>query len=202
MSYEYDQYLINHKNNVKRGYDWLLENLPGIFEGNSADYEWALCINHDSSKTHMDEYDAYDKYFYSGNRSYEIVQKFNKAWNTHIHKNEHHWQHWVLINDDPKEGTIALAMPNVYIIEMICDWWSFSWSQDKLEEIFNWYHDHKDYIILHPNTKKKVESILKQMAEKLLVEAIGEFMQSCMDEADSYMLSDQEGEDDEVDENE
>lgn len=215
MSYEYDVYLQKHKENVYQGFKWMQENIPNVLQLEPTptsrcfeDLEWQIKINHDSSKTHMDEYNAYDAYFYGGNRSYEVVQKFNKAWNNHIHKNEHHWQHWVLINDDPGEGTITLEMPHNYIIEMICDWWSFSWSQDKLEEIFNWYHEHKDYIMLHPKTRKEVENILKTMAEKLLVEAMGEFMQSCMNEmdsyrimneVDSYRIADQEGEDDEVD---
>lgn len=206
MSYEYDLYLQKHKENVYEGFKWMQENIPEVLREDKyisgeqpLDLDWQLRFAHDQSKTTPEEYKAYDAYFYGGNRSYEVVQNFNQAWNLHIHRNPHHWQYWVLINDDPGEGTITLEMPHNYIVEMICDWWSFSWSQDKLEEIFNWYHEHKDYIMLHPKTRKEVEYILKTMAEKLLVEAIGEFMQSCMYEADSYMLSDQEGEDEEVD---
>ena len=32
-----------------------------------------------------------------------------------------------------------LEMPYDYIIEMICDWWSFSWQSGNLYEIFKWY---------------------------------------------------------------
>ena len=72
-------------------------------------------------------------------------------------RNPHHWQHWVLINDDPGEGEVLLEMPYNYIIEMICDWWAFSWEKGNLSEIFSWYDEHKDYIKLHPNTRETVK---------------------------------------------
>lgn len=40
--------------------------------------------------------------------SYEVVENFNRAWLLHIHRNPHHWQHWVLINDDPELGETVL----------------------------------------------------------------------------------------------
>lgn len=33
MSLQYDQYLANHRANVKRGFDWLCENLPDVTNG-------------------------------------------------------------------------------------------------------------------------------------------------------------------------
>ena len=30
MSFQYDQYLANHRANVKRGFDWLCENLSDV----------------------------------------------------------------------------------------------------------------------------------------------------------------------------
>lgn len=32
MSFQYDQYLDRHRANVKRGFDWLSENLPGVVD--------------------------------------------------------------------------------------------------------------------------------------------------------------------------
>ena len=54
-----------------------------------------------------------------------------------------------------------------YIIEMICDWWSFSWKQNNLNEIFKWYEERKDYIKLSDYTRKKVEDILGKMNVKI-----------------------------------
>lgn len=168
MSAKYDEYIIEHKSNVIKAYDWLCKNLPEIFpdEAVKSMVEWQ-CINaHDQSKYDKEEYDAYDKYFY-GNRSYEVVQNFNYAWLQHIHKNPHHWQHWILINDDSELGIVALEIPLNYIIEMICDWWSFSWRSGDLYEIFDWYAKHRDGIQMNNTSRKIVEDILNKIRTKL-----------------------------------
>lgn len=108
MSYEYDRYLAQHKSNVEAGFRWLQKNLPEITEVSGAEHN--IVFAHDQSKTEPDEYGPYDIYFYGGNRSYAVVEDFRKAWLLHIHRNPHHWQHWVLINDDPEEGEIVLEM--------------------------------------------------------------------------------------------
>lgn len=166
MSYKYDQYLEKHKANVKKGFEWMLENLPELVR-DIPDLEWQTGFAHDQSKSEPDEYEAYDAYFYGGNRSYSVVQEYRKAWLLHLHRNPHHWQHWILINDDPEEGEIILEMPDNYILEMICDWWAFSWADGNLSEMFNWYDEHKKYMKLHPDTRKRVEYILGRMKEKI-----------------------------------
>lgn len=168
MSEQYDLYLQNHKANVKKGFDWIKENLPGLIPTNDGiDYEHQIGFEHDSSKTEPDEYYAYDAYFYGGNRSYQVVRDFNYAWLMHIHRNPHHWQHWILTNDDPDEAETILDMPYNYIIEMICDWWSFSWNSENLREIFDWYSKHKKYMKLSAKTRLTVENILKEINKKL-----------------------------------
>ena len=171
MSYLYDKYLLQHKANVKQGFDWIHENLPNLIGdsiefGGTTDYEHQIGFAHDASKSEPDEYSAYDAYFYGNNRSYAVVQAFNKAWLFHIHRNPHHWQHWVLINDDPDKGEIILDMPYNYIIEMICDWWAFSWNNGNLNEIFDWYEEHMDYMKLSDATRKTVENILSKIKKK------------------------------------
>lgn len=168
MSKQYDEYIKEHKENVYSAFCWLERNLPEIFKDDEfkADCRYLCEYGHDLSKYNEEEYDAYDKYFYGGNKSYAVVQNFNKAWLHHIHKNPHHWQHWVLINDDPDEGEIILDMPDKYIIEMICDWWSFSWKKGDLTEIFSWYKEHKN-MKLSDSTRKKVDDILYKINSKL-----------------------------------
>lgn len=168
MSARYDEYLKEHKDNVSKAFDWLREETPEVFpDSNTLHACEHLChYEHDSSKELLDEYDAYDEYFY-GNRSFAVVQNFNKAWLLHIHRNPHHWQHWVLINDDPDKGEILVDMPDENIIEMICDWWSFSWKQEKLDEIFTWYDDHKDHMKLSDYTRLRVEYILDVIKTRL-----------------------------------
>ena len=62
---------------------------------------------------------------------------------------------------------VILDMPYNYIIEMICDWWAFSWNKGNLYEIFSWYDAHKAYMKLSDNTRKTVEDILGKIKDKL-----------------------------------
>lgn len=165
MSFNYDNYIDEHKNNVERAFEWLLNNniLEGFSTGVIEKARHQCLFSHDHSKYNEEEYNAYDAYFYGGNRSYEVVSEFNKAWLHHIHNNPHHWQYWILINDDPDKAEVILDMPDEYIIEMICDWWSFSWKQNNLREIFNWYDEHSPYMKLSDNTRHIVENILKNI---------------------------------------
>ena len=172
MSKQYDLYLEQHRSNVAKSYNWMRENIPEIFNNIPENdfsllHEFQIRYDHDKSKDLEDEYNAYDAYFYGGNRSFEVVQNFRYAWLKHIHRNEHHWQHWVLINDDPNEGEIIMDMPYNCIIEMICDWWAFSWNKGKLDEIFVWYDEHKNYMKLSEKTRNVVESILGLIKNKL-----------------------------------
>ena len=187
MSWAYDNYLYNHVNNVEIGFDWIIDNIPDVYIlkilPNANFNRIAEHIkNHDTSKNFEDEYKAYDDYFY-GERTQEVKDAFNLAWLKHIHRNPHHWQHWVLIQDKGNAETyysgkmIALDIPDDYIMEMICDWWSFSWAKHGstqgfsltagLYEIFKWYNDHKDKIILSKQTRYKVETFLSLLSSTL-----------------------------------
>jgi len=169
MSTLYNEYLVEHKENVAKGFKWLVDNLPDVIRENNTDFiYWKIVYQHDLSKTQKDEYDAYDAYFYGKNKSYEITQAFNEAWLLHIHRNPHHWQYWVLMHDEqPDEGTECIEIPGNYIIEMICDWWSFSWKHENLDFIFQWYDEHKDYIQLNDKSREKIEMILSKIKAKL-----------------------------------
>lgn len=165
MSVAYDEYLTTHIENVKRGIDWLYEHIPYVrsLVPDRIDV-MNLGIIHDNSKYEPAEYAAYDDYFY-GEKSAEVRKAFEYAWLHHIHRNPHHWQYWVLIHDD--EPMEALEMPETYVIEMIADWWSFSWKNNNLFEIFDWYEKHSKGMILHPKTRELIEKILSLMEEEL-----------------------------------
>lgn len=164
MSIDYDIYIREHKENVEKAWRFLYENLNA--ELRIPDEMYNQICHHDDSKYDEDEYDAYDAYFYGGNRSFEVVNKFNIAWLKHIHKNPHHWQHWVLIEDENSTSK-PLEMPYNYIIEMICDWWAFSFKSGNLSEIFDWYAEHKDKMILASSTRNVVEVILEIIKQKM-----------------------------------
>lgn len=178
----YDEYLTTHISNVKKGYEWLKENLPELLSV----YNYADEINYygelddiiaqhdktkyikipDASKYYelTCEYNAYADYFY-GIRDKEVEEKFNIAWLSHIHNNPHHWQYWILHNDT--DGLQILDMPYVFIIEAICDWWSFSWNSNNLYEIFDWYDKNKKGILISDKTKTTFEYILSRIRDKL-----------------------------------
>lgn len=178
MSNAYDAYLNQHKRNVNRALNWLMENvgyekisdiLPELDGVKISGFN-----NHDASKTGSLEYPAYDKYFYGPNGvknpdgpSEEVKNEFNYAWLNHIHQNPHHWQYWVLVNDDKELGSKALEIPDRYILEMICDWWSFSFAKGDLYELFHWWNDHSDYILLGEKTRVKVVKILNLILDKV-----------------------------------
>lgn len=171
MSKQYDLYLEQHKGNVRKGFYWIKEHLPELIltEGpyKLDDYEQQICFAHDASKTDPEEYDAYDAYFYGNNRSFAVCADFDRAWLRHIHRNPHHWQYWILINDDPKNGEKVLDMDYIYTLEMICDWMAFGIGKGNMRELFVWYNEHKRYMKLSDNTRTLVEHILDLILEKL-----------------------------------
>ena len=168
MSLQYDEYLKEHVQNVTNGLRWMADNLNLIKLGISeSDVSLALenAGVHDQSKYDQEEYRPYDDYFYGGNKSHAVKTAFDQAWLHHQHVNPHHWQYWVLINDD--EGVKPLPMPTDYILEMIADWWTFSWREGNLMEIFDWYDKHRDVILFEDGTRKTVEKILNEMRKVL-----------------------------------
>lgn len=173
MSIDYDNYLKMHKACVSHGVMWLLHfgKLNDILPKINTQQLLENVAQHDASKYLPEEYAAYDDYFY-GKKTKEVEEAFDYAWLHHLHCNPHHWQYWILKEDDSLASSDSMAIkcleiPDVYILEMIADWWSFSWKnylfshdKDDLYEIFNWYNDHLDKICMHPASKKKVEQLL------------------------------------------
>jgi hypothetical protein len=171
MSAQYDVYLQEHRENIEKGLQWMLNKLYSLRTECRNTYLTGLSFkDHDVSKFSEAEYEAYDRYFYTSERTPSVVRSFQRAWLAHIHSNPHHWQYWVLHTDDPTEGIVALEMPDRYMIEMLCDWWTFSWANNDLFRIFKWYDEHKEHIILHAYTRKKISIILSEMKEVLAIQ--------------------------------
>lgn len=175
MSKEYDKYLFMHKVFVCVGY-YFLENLYSPNSSGRTKFHSALQIEqllfHDESKTTIDEYKPYDKYFYSKEKlDQKAVDDYNFAWLNHIHKNPHHWQYWVLINDD--DGMKALPMMKRYILELLCDWMSFDitmiepYGTFKLNayKLKKYWKDHENTEILHPSTRSSINYMINKLAK-------------------------------------
>lgn len=175
MSKAYDEYLEDHIENVKKAFNWMIDQgVLDFLDLNDDEIEKysKVIYNHDNTKYWADEYEAYDRYFYPD--EYEDnppfsqrVEEYQRAWLEHMHRNPHHWQYWVLINDNG--FFTVLPMPEVYIIEMICDWWSFSWKKGNLYEIFDWIDENSPHILLDDETTRLVEKILNRIRFRLNV---------------------------------
>lgn len=166
MSEAYNRYLDHHRQLVYEGFNWIRSNAPQLLKDTNVYNIDNQIGNHDQSKVMTDEYLAYDTYFYGGNRSAKVVHNFELAFLKHLHRNPHHWQYWVLMDDGKAEHTEKVfEMPYEYVLEMICDWWSFSWVKGDPFTIFTWYDKHKDGMKLHPKTRKTVEDVLETLKQ-------------------------------------
>ncbi|WP_422661504.1 DUF5662 family protein [Paenibacillus sp. EC2-1] len=115
-------------------------------------------IVHDFSKFSPKEFVPYARKFYSTRKSEETELQWKYAWLNHQHKNKHHWEYWV-VNPNSNE---VLPMPEKYIIEMVCDWRSFSRKWGRLIKD----PDHltnkmmaSSGLVLHPKTRQRLEEI-------------------------------------------
>lgn len=122
---------------------------------------------HDLSKFRPDEFTAYARYFYgSGRTAYSPSAQraisgddpaFDLAWHKHIRRNDHHWQAWVLHQDD---GQVKLMpMPGAVRREMLADWRGAGRARGSTDTR-GWYLDNRDNILLHPETRAWVEAQL------------------------------------------
>lgn len=157
---EYYKYLEDHINGVKKSFEVLF---PILKENNEfTNYELEelkfQIENHDKSKYDKYEFYPYLHHFYPSEIENDDKELYDKAWNHHQKFNPHHWQYWILIKD---EGILEpLSMPEKYIIEMLCDWQSFSYKNPE-STAWKWYYDNKDKMMLHNDTIKIIEKYIK-----------------------------------------
>jgi hypothetical protein len=115
---------------------------------------WRLVI-HDWSKMTPAEWRPYAEYFYTDNGSQAA---FDRAWLHHQHRNPHHWQHWVLREDDG--DTNALPMPGPLVREMAADWMGAGRAITGRWAVMEWYRANREKMILHPETRALVEALI------------------------------------------
>ena len=123
---------------------------------------WQALI-HDWQKLTPAEWNPYVQSFYGeweyNERPQWLVDSFNAAWLHHIHHGPHHWQYWILREDDG--DTLLLEMPDNYIREMIADWVGAGMAITGKNNIKEWYPKNKDTIQLHPRTRAFVDLMLE-----------------------------------------
>ena len=125
---------------------------------------------HDLSKFRPSEWFPYAGYFYAPDGKPREGVRVNSAGYykptdigdaafelgvlAHRHRNKHHWQWWVQLEDNG--WTKVLQMPIKYVEEMICDWMGAERAQGFGRDIRPWYEKNKDKMKMHPVTQYDV----------------------------------------------
>ena len=113
---------------------------------------------HDLSKLLPSEFVAYREYFY-GDLAKEYrqacVDPFDYAWNRHQKRNKHHWQYWLLKQDNG--GLRPLEIPLVYRMEMVADWRGAGKAVNGKDDVLKWYTANRLKMIIAPRTREWIE---------------------------------------------
>lgn len=125
---------------------------------------WQL-IKHDWSKFLPSIFRAYTSSLVYGynykNWPEEVRNKFDLAFLKHRNwECYHHWQSFIVIHDSGSQK--ALDIPDRYLREMLADWISAGMAKNGRVDIKDWYNKRKDKILLHPNSRRKLEVLLEQ----------------------------------------
>lgn len=114
---EYEKYINEHIENVKKAYKLYQSELLSLFQGDNI----ISCLvaeqikNHDQSKYSEEEFEPYRQYFFTADGETKDEELFDKAWEHHKSNNPHHWQIWTTGNYD-------YYQKSAYFIENLCDW--------------------------------------------------------------------------------
>lgn len=84
-------------------------------------------------------------------------KKYDLAWFLHLRRNKHHWQYWIIPNDN--DGVKAMQIPEKYIREMVSDWKGAGKALHHPDDIL-WYNTNKDKMVIHPDSRKRIEKLL------------------------------------------
>lgn len=147
---EYKNYIIEHKTNVTKFADWLVENLPELFtEATDIETFYEVIKEHDDSKWSEEEFEPYAQRWHGDKVK---TPEYDLAWKHHWMNNEHHPEFW--LGED---------MPYIYILEMICDWGSFSIKSGNMRELSDFYYNKaKD------DEEKNLSDATKEIVEEIL----------------------------------
>ena len=83
---------------------------------------------------------------------------YELAWLKHQHRNPHHWQYWILRQDE--DAPLVLEMPLRYRKEMLADWIGAGRAQGFGNNTEKWYDLHKRKMDLQVCTRSWIEKNL------------------------------------------
>ena len=130
---------------------------------------------HDWHKLLPSEFAPYVKHFYGNLPKWDEVnhamptysyrntkegnkKRFDFAWLLHQKRGKHHWQWWILREDDGDYK--VFPMPDNYRKEMLADWRGAGRAITGKDDTVNWYQANKDKMILHERTREWIEAQL------------------------------------------
>lgn len=130
-----------------------------------------LGIIHDFSKLLPSEFFPYVEHFYGKGKGIKEGRDstgyyragdtgdfaFDYAWLLHQKRNKHHWQWWILPQDDG--GTVVFPIPDKYRKEMLADWRGAGRAQGT-PDTMRWYKKNKYKMVLDPETREWIEKQL------------------------------------------
>ena len=128
---------------------------------------------HDLSKYEPVEFLVGCKY-YQGDRSPNNAEReetgLSKSWLHHKGRNRHHYEYWTDVTKDRSLGIVGIKMPVKYVAEMFADRVAAckTYEKDRYTTMSPWryYKRTKEYITIHPETRKLLERLLKMLAVK------------------------------------
>ncbi len=131
-------------------------------------------LKHDWTKFLPSEWFPYARYFYEKDGTkrqrrdktgyYKPTDTgdaaFDFAWLLHQKRNRHHWQWWMLPEDDG--GTKILDMPFEDRLEMFCDWKGAARAQgvENHRDVRPWYEKNKANMQLSTFTRRRVDEMV------------------------------------------
>lgn len=132
---------------------------------------------HDLSKYSWEEFATGVKY-YQGTRSPNAAEKdvkgYSAAWLHHKGRNKHHFEYWIDFapKSDPARRwqLVGNRMPLCYLVEMVLDRIAASkvYKGEEYTDASAWeyYCRGRDYLMMHPQTKRQLEHLLLMLKEK------------------------------------
>ena len=147
---EYLEYVNAHKERVNKFSKWLRSNCPELFEGIDIDVFIDLIKEHDESKFSEEEFEPYAQRWHGDGKK---TLEYEEAWKHHWMNNEHHPEFW--LGED---------MPYIYILEMICDWGSFSIDKGDFRELSDFYYNKAQ-----DDPEKSLSEATKEIIHDILV---------------------------------
>lgn len=133
-------------------------------------------VIHDYSKFYPSEWVGYRDWFNarpeSGTRAFARAKdRFDTAWLKHIHRQDHHWQHWTQSRDATSVHTgsqlIQPPIPELAMREMVADWAGAGRTIHGEWEVLSWYLENEEEIKAHDESRRYLKMYVRQINSAL-----------------------------------